>query len=344
MGGLVALVGCSHPDLKPFEETLQSNKEIPEELRNRFEVKIADVPQEPTPTPSVQETASKTTASVSTAKAAPAPKKKKSFVIPNRRPNPDPIWVGEELIYDVTYIGVSAGSLVLNVFPFKELGGRRVYHVRATIKSSDFFSLFYRLNDYVESFFDYEGFFSHRFHLNMDESKQTRTSIELHDSEKKQTFYWDRLNHHKKGFNEKKEYKEIPAFPQDSLSAIYFLRAQPLKPGMVVRFPIVTEGNTWEAEGHVVRKERLDTVLGKISTIVVKPETKFQGVLKKRGESFLWFSDDDRRFLVRVEGKIKIGTVVMVLKEVKYGTAPDYVRGLGGTPPETPRDPAHSGP
>ena len=49
--------------------------------------------------------------------------------------------------------------------------------------------------------------------------------------------------------------------------------------------------------------------LGKVRAVVVKPETKYQGVLQKRGDSFLWLSGDERRFPLRLEAKVKIGAI-----------------------------------
>ena len=62
----------------------------------------------------------------------------------------------------------------------------------------------------------------------------------------------------------------------------------PLPNGAVVKFPIVSESKSWEAEVTVLRREEMKTPLGRVQTIVLKPETKYQGVLQKRGDSFLW--------------------------------------------------------
>jgi len=90
----------------------------------------------------------------------------------------------------------------------------------------------------------------------------------------------------------------------------------------VVKFPIVSEGKNWEANVTVVRREYMDTPLGRKRTIVVKPETKFNGRMENRGDSFIWLTDDDRRFIVRVELKVRIGTIKAKLSEVKLGNPP----------------------
>ncbi len=96
----------------------------------------------------------------------------------------------------------------------------------------------------------------------------------------------------------------------------------PLPLGTVITFPVISEGKYWEAICNILRREVRDTPLGEVPTIVIQPDTKFQGVLRKNGDSFLWLTDDDRRFPVRLEAKVKIGTVVANLVRIELGTPP----------------------
>lgn len=244
----------------------------------------------------------------------------KPFVFPVRRPEKPAIWIGEKQVYDVSYFGVSAGDFVVRVLPFKVVSDRKVYHVEGTAVSSQVFSLFYRLNDLVETFIDYEGLFTHRFHILLDETKQARDALELNDSEKAQTFYWNRWQRKNQPYIETKEYFPVKPFSQDSLSALYYLRSLPLPDGAVVTFPVINEGKSWDAVVTVLRREMIDSPMGKVRAIVLKPEARYQGILKKQGDQYLWLTDDDRKFLVRLEAKVKIGTVVAKLKEVELGT------------------------
>lgn len=312
-------------------------KELPKELQEKFEVREISPGSKPaeevapkaelTAPPALKKVPSKGKKEASKLSVNPAPEVAQMPVIqfPSRRPSKEPIWLSERLVYEVTYFGMSAGDFTLEVLPYKMVGDRKVYHIRGNAVSSKVFSLFYRLNDMVETFIDYDGLFSHRFHIELDETKQTRDSLELYDSEKLQTYYWNRWQRKDHPFVETKEFFPIQPFPQDSLSALYFLRTVPLPEGGMVTFPVVSEGKTWDAEISVVRREVLNTPLGRVQTVVLKPETKYQGILQKRGDSFLWMTDDDRRLLVRLEAKVKIGSVVATLKKVELGVPPEQL-------------------
>jgi hypothetical protein len=71
-----------------------------------------------------------------------------------------------------------------------------------------------------------------------------------------------------------------------------------------------------------VGREELDTRAGVLKTVKVKPEAATRGVLERKGDSYMWLTDDDHRYLVRIEAKVKIGSVVAELKKIEPGTAP----------------------
>ena len=258
----------------------------------------------------------------SSAPPPPVPVVPVDWKVPNRRPAKEPIWVGESHLFSVGYLGVQAGTVLLEVLPFKMINNRKVYHVRGTAESSTVFAVFYRLHDIIETFFDFEGLFSHRLHVLVDESKQARDALELNDSFKKTTYFWNRWNHVERGYSETKETAEVPAFSQDSLSAMFYLRTVPLPDGAVVKFPVISEGRWFDGTAMVVRREKFSSPLGELPAVVLKIESRFQGVLQNKGDSFLWLSDDDRRFVLRLEAKVKIGAIYGEVKEIKPGTPP----------------------
>jgi hypothetical protein len=234
----------------------------------------------------------------------------------------NPIWIGEKLTYDVSYLGLTAATFILEALPYKYIAGRKVYEIQATVHSSSAFSLFYKLEDVVQTFIDTQGVFSHRFHMQLNESKQIRDSLELFDSESEEAFWWNRWDRKEKGYEEKKEFHPMEPFPQDSLSSLYYLRFVPLPQDAAVKFVVESEAKPLDAVITVVGRETLETPVGRLKTIKVKPEAATRGVLERKGNSYIWLSDDDRRFLVRLEAQVKIGTIVVRLKKIEKGTPP----------------------
>lgn len=322
------------------EDPLEKNrpKELSEEMAEKFEVRTSPSPfpravagEVTSPVvPAVAHAPSKKkkkgapvkTAAVSVAAPSPAP-----LPIPTRRPAKVPFWLGERVVYDVTYFGTPAGEFSLEVLPYKYVADRKVYHFQGVAKTSALYSLIYKVSDMVETYVDYDGLYSHRFRLLQDESKQYRDTVELNDHDKRQTFYWNRwrpAEGQSGNPHEEKEYGEIEPFSQDWLSMIYYIRAQPLKVGDVLRIPVISEGKMTTTTLSVIRKESLDTLVGEFNTVVVRPEeVATHGVVKKAGESYMWFTDDDRHYFVKAEFRIKVGTVYARVRSIRAGTSPD---------------------
>ena len=104
---------------------------------------------------------------------------------------------------------------------------------------------------------------------------------------------------------------ESPAWVQDILSAIYFVRTQDLTEGNVIPIPITDAGQNYQIEVIVGKREEVKVEAGKFQT--VKMETRaFNGKLvRKSGELFVWISDDERRLPVKAKIKVS-GTTVNV--------------------------------
>jgi hypothetical protein len=121
---------------------------------------------------------------------------------------------------------------------------------------------------------------------------------------------------------EKKKEWDILPFSQDVFTATYYLRTFQLKPGKKIAFRLAHEGENLVVTGEVLRREKLSTAIGELDTVVIKPKIELNGVFKPVGDIFLWVTDDDRKFVVRIESKIKIGTIVGAVKKIELGATP----------------------
>jgi hypothetical protein len=316
---LLALTSCSSSNnLRKFDEGDLSNA-APADTAKKFQVKEVGADSvAPTPTPALVVTQKKKKSKTKKEKQAMAtPTPEAPIIPPVRRVDPLPFSVGEKLEYGIRYMGVTAGYFNLEVLPFKELNGRKVFHFQAKVKTVKLFELIYRVDDTVESFWDYDGLFSYKFTMDLDESKQNRKLIELYDYDKKKSFYWNRVDHIQKGFSEKKESYDISLWSQDPMSILYYLRASPLPTDTNVetRLPLILDGKPWEGVVRFLNKEKIYAG-GKYRDANVYKFDSFQnGEAKIKGNK-VWISDDQNRYVLRVEAKVKIGTFAIALDRI----------------------------
>lgn len=310
---LLSLGGCSSGPLRKFEEG-DLGKEMSEDLAKKFEIK--DLPAgtpapSPTPVPEVKTKKEKK-------KKAPAEHKAPvSRLIPNRRPGVMPFAVGEKLRYDIRFVGVTAAHMEIEVMPEKSISERAVIPLRSKIKTVPVFDLVYRVDDNVFSYFDSHGMFSHRFTMDLDESKQSRKLIELYDYDKNMSFFWNRIQHSEKGFIEQKESYPIRPLSQDPLSAIYFLRTAdlPLEPNREFRYPVILDGKPWESVLRFLGKEKIYAGGKEREALLYHVENYHKGELRNR-ENKIWLSNDEQRLVLRIETKMKIGFFAVALDRI----------------------------
>src|SRR3989338_2664002 len=167
--------------------------------------------------------------------------------------------------------------------------------------------LIHSIDDWIESYVDVETFYPFKSALHGIETDRLREGLILFDYVNKKIEYWMKRVHLKKGEKEKRLTDLLVPGVLDMFSSAFFLRAQKLELGKTYHTDIYNEGKRITVDAEVLRQEKLDTVLGTLDTLVIRPITRFEGILQTSGDSTIWVTDDERHFVLQVETKIKIG-------------------------------------
>lgn len=105
---------------------------------------------------------------------------------------------------------------------------------------------------------------------------------------------------------------------QDILSAIYYLRTQPLQVGKTLDLVISDSGQVYRVPIRVVEKKRMKTVLGRVSAVRLDVDLFGpRGMIESEGGQFsIWFTEDAQRLPVGARVKNEYGTFDIKLKKV----------------------------
>lgn len=105
---------------------------------------------------------------------------------------------------------------------------------------------------------------------------------------------------------------------QDVLSAIYFIRTQPLAVGKSFEIFIGDGGRIYQIPVKVVEKKRMKTILGRLDVLRVNPELFGPGRLieEEKGEFSIWVTADARHIPIGGRIKTDYGTFDIKLKKV----------------------------
>ena len=112
----------------------------------------------------------------------------------------------------------------------------------------------------------------------------------------------------------------IPPGVQDALSSFYFTRTQALPLGGSVYFDYHSSRRSQPLEVRVLGRERVKTPAGTFDCVAIEPMLKAGGIFSNKGRLVIWLTDDERRMPVQMRSKVSIGSVSVILQEVKPGT------------------------
>lgn len=236
-----------------------------------------------------------------------------------RRPLLDPFRVGEKVTLSVSYFKVAAGEMTLEVAPFVEVNGRKAYHFVYAAKSSSVFSMFYAVDDSAETFLDYLDLVPSSYAIHVRESKQLREVRAFWDFKQKTARLWEKKITREKGVQESNQDWPLEDYAQNVLTAAHYMRIFQMYPGKKLSFYVSDSGKNYLFRGEVLRREKLETPIGDLDTLVIKPQFELDGMFAPVGNILMWVTDDDRKFLVRIESSIRIGTIVAKLKALERG-------------------------
>jgi hypothetical protein len=214
---------------------------------------------------------------------------------------------GFNFVYGAEWRMWKAGSATLKL---ESVG--RDKRVVATADASGFVALLFRVHDRFESHFDPHSFCSQSVNKHSEEGLRKReTQIRFDYSRRKSVLDEANLK-----TNEKKHAEQdIPGCVTDLLSGIYYLGSLPLQPANTYVFPVNDGGQTVTVRATVEGREQIKTDAGTFSTVRVHPQAD-SGVLKDRGDFWLWYTDDTQKIPVQMRARSFWGTITLRLQRV----------------------------
>jgi hypothetical protein len=342
---VLILNGCSSAKKeRDFQESLDRPDEVtpeievkaPEKLLEKFEVKKIDTPEVPKNDDITAAGAVKS--SIKTPKKNPIPvaeKKKtlkKDSVIfqSNKLPADYPeemikingkaeaVWkyykpnhfVNEKVYLDIHYLGMTVGKIMVTNRGKEIINGKEVWHFHSRFKSAPFYSSIYELDDTVDTYVTTDQFLSIKYALIQRESKQDVDDLQLNDRDQMSTFWFYKQKKSDGTLRNKEKKAYIPYFSIDPFSVLFFYQGLPMKNGDVYEIPIINKAKILILKSEVEGREKINTEIAKdVKAIRVHATTKYTGETLKDGDLYFWFTDDNKRTLIKAQAKIKIGSV-----------------------------------
>jgi hypothetical protein len=226
-----------------------------------------------------------------------------------------PFAVGETLTYSAKLGMLTLGSGTLQVAAMDSVRGVETFRLRFRLQGK---TIFYSLDDVLESWVATREFASHRFVQDFLEN----------DKPKHRTF---------EIFPDSGFYRETgrdttfasPREPLDDAAFFYFIRITPLEVGKTYRYDRYFRKEKNPVTIEVVKREKMELPDGsKVECLVLHPVIDTKGMFSKRSDTRIWLTDDRRRLPVQIRSKFPFGTITLRLKEM---VVPDGAASASGS-------------
>lgn len=228
-----------------------------------------------------------------------------------------PFTIGERAEYDVTFGPIRVGRASLAVEARERVRGTEAYRLAFELEGGPFF---YKIDDRQVGWLATAPYRSLRFEqiLNQGGYERHRRWELDHGSSTYVRQDWDEELGGYRAHDEDRDVP-IPNNALDEISFLYLVRTLPLEIGEVYTFEnhFLERGNPVVVE--VLRRERVRVRAGRFETIVVRPIIQTDGIFSEEGEAEVYISDDDRRAIVQLKSRMKVGEMNMYLRDLQFG-------------------------
>lgn len=193
----------------------------------------------------------------------------------------------------------------------------------ADVSSKGFFTRLFNLkfHEQIESTVEAISFTLRKTTTFDEQGKRVRTSETTYDRSLGK-MSWSQRDPNNPGADPRQAVADFSGQLQDVLSAIYFIRTQPLQVGKTLEVFIGESGRVYRVPIQVVEKKKIKTVLGRVNVVRIEPDLFGPDNLidDEKGQFTLWITDDNKRIPVSARIKTDYGTFDIKLKRVVYNS------------------------
>ncbi len=217
-----------------------------------------------------------------------------------------PFTVGEILEYDVEFNLVPVGHAILAVDEMDTLNGVSVYHVSFTAKTGWVGDQFFIIRDRIDIWLDEAHLITHKLKKKIREGGYKRRSETV-------------MDYNNNIAVSERDTVNILGPVRDPYSMFYYLRMIPLVEDKPMSFMTYENNKSTQFNLIVKGKEIIHAPLGSFVCTVIKPFKKGKSLFKNQGDMKIWFSDDKKKFPVKIQIKLKYGSMTLMLKKISEG-------------------------
>jgi len=205
----------------------------------------------------------------------------------------------ETLNYEVSWMGLKAGKLIIQLIPDEAAPER--FLIKVSAKSAGLLDVLHPVEDNFETIVEGPNRLPTRYDIKIHEGRRRNKKLTIYDQEQGILTYTRDAD--------PSEIYQLAGPVYNEFSSFMIMRALPLVVGQEVMVPTFADKKRHEVMVKVEGMDKVESIFGKIETIRVRPQLPFKGLYRKTGAPVIWLSDDTARIPVKIKAKITIGSI-----------------------------------
>ena len=221
-----------------------------------------------------------------------------------------PFRKGQKTTIEVSYLNMTAGYLTMETKDIVKVNGQPSFHFSGKVWSRKLFSFVYSVQNNADTYVDINDLKPYSLVFSAKETKKVKDSKTFFDWKNKKATYWSYKVKKGRKPSEKNLTWDLVKGSQNFVSALFYIRTFDFKNLKKFSFPLADEGKNIVLKAKVLGLETLDTEIGEIKAWAIKPSFEIKGSLAPTGKVKIWVRDHPAREIVRIEAKLKFGSIV----------------------------------
>ena len=214
-----------------------------------------------------------------------------------------PLKVGETLLYNASFRGINAASASLKTIKKEVIGIDSVYHIRFNAKSKGPINYIFPIDDEINLWIDIKTFLPIKIHEKINEGKFKRsTTIRFNRKSNFALINNDTL--------------QIEKNTQSPFSLFYFFRRNSIQEFKNKEISLIQNNKTVILDLIVRENELVNVPAGEYTCSIVSPKKKDNKNFKNKAELEVMFSNDLKKYPVKIRLKLKYGYLVLELDKI----------------------------
>ena len=228
------------------------------------------------------------------------------------------VFPGEELLYEVSYMGITLGTIKVTTLKNEVFNGKNVHHTKIYIDSRKGIP-FIDLHSIYESWIDPSIQYSHNFAASTKESDGSWMYDKYMFDYPNQTLTMEKYKANK--LSNKRVFKTQRKWNDGS--SLYFLARQMLASKKSIKIPTVIMDDTVSTSINFLAQQEaieVDAIGYPVKTLYFNGTANWTGIYGLTGKFEGWFTDDEARVPIRAKMKLYVGNANIELVKWSRGS------------------------